>query len=163
MSDDIVENLKKTSAWLRVLLTLAFCVALYVTGVVLLVIILAQLLFSLITGSDNSNLRRLGAGLSAYVGQMLSFMTFSSSERPFPFAPFPVVEAEAEPKAKPEAEADAPSQNRAQTVSTPSAETTAARPDPEPDLESGSAVDDNPSADTTSEQDNDAIPPRTDT
>ncbi|OFE11474.1 hypothetical protein PHACT_13060 [Pseudohongiella acticola] len=91
MSDELVNNLKRTSAWLRVLFMLGFAVALYVVGVVLLVLMLAQILFSLITGDDNSNLRRLGSALTLYVSQILAFLTYNSEEKPFPFAPFPLV------------------------------------------------------------------------
>jgi hypothetical protein len=92
MSDEIVENLKKTSAWLRVLFMAVFVIALYVAGVVLLVLMLAQIVFSLVTGADNTNLRRLGASLSEYVAQILAFLTYNSEERPFPFAQFPLSE-----------------------------------------------------------------------
>lgn len=90
MSDEIVENLKKPSAWLRVLFMAGFAVALYVVGVVLLVLMLAQIVFSLVTGSDNANLRKLGASLSEYVAQILAFLTYNSEEKPFPFTPFPL-------------------------------------------------------------------------
>lgn len=89
MSDEIVDNLKKQSAWLRVLFMAGFVVALYVTGVVLLVIMLAQIIFSLFSGSDNQNLRRLGAGLASYVSQILAYLTYNSESRPFPFSSFP--------------------------------------------------------------------------
>ena len=85
MSDDVVDNLKESSTWVRILLMAGFAVALYVTGVVLLVITLAQILFSLITGDSNANLRRVGASLSDYVAQILAFLTYNSESRPFPF------------------------------------------------------------------------------
>ena len=94
MSDEIVDNLKTPSEWLRVLYMAGFVVALYVTGVVLLVLMLAQIMFSLITGTDNTNLRRLGASLSDYVAQILGFLTYNSELRPFPFTPFPITEPE---------------------------------------------------------------------
>ena len=109
MSDEIVDNLKKPSAWLRVLFMAGFVVALYVTGVVLLVIMLAQIIFSLLTGGDNSNLRRMGAGLSTYVSQILAYLTYNSEQRPFPFSNFPQQSASdenpaPEPGAEPEPE-----------------------------------------------------------
>lgn len=88
MSDEYVENLKKPSAWLRVLFMAGFVLALYVAGVILLVLMLAQILFSLITGEDNANLRRLGASLTLYVAQILQFLTYNREEKPFPFAQF---------------------------------------------------------------------------
>lgn len=89
MSDEIVNNLKKPSAWFRVLFMAGFVVALYVAGVILLVLMLAQIVFSLLTGADNTNLRRLGAGLARYVSQILAFLTYNSDQKPFPFLPFP--------------------------------------------------------------------------
>lgn len=90
MSDEYVENLKKPSAWLRVLFMAGFVLALYVAGVILLVLMLAQILFSLITGEDNANLRRLGASLTLYVSQILEFLTYNREDKPFPFAQFPL-------------------------------------------------------------------------
>lgn len=119
MSDEIVDNLKKPSAWMRVLFMAGFVVALYVTGVVLLVIMLAQIIFSLLTGGDNQNLRRMGAGLSSYVSEILAYLTYNSELRPFPFSnfpqqpgaesapePAPAPEPDPEPRPKPQAYAE---------------------------------------------------------
>jgi hypothetical protein len=90
MSDDFVENLKKPSAWLRILFMAGFVVALYVSGMILLVLMLVQILFSLLTGDDNPNLRRLGGSLAAYVAEILAFLTYNTQQKPFPFLPFPL-------------------------------------------------------------------------
>lgn len=92
MSDDFVENLKKPSAWLRILFMAGFVVALYVSGMILMVLMLAQILFSLLTADDNPNLRRLGGSLAAYVAQILAFLTYNTHQKPFPFLPFPSTE-----------------------------------------------------------------------
>lgn len=90
MSDDFVENLKKPSAWLRILFMAGFVVALYVSGMILMVLMLAQILFSLLTGDDNPNLRRLGGSLAAYVAEILAFLTYNTQQKPFPFLAFPL-------------------------------------------------------------------------
>lgn len=90
MSDDFIENVQKKRHWLRILYMLVFFVALYVTGAVILVLVVAQALFTLVTGSDNINLRRLGNSLSIYVHEMLRFLTYNSEYRPFPFSSFPI-------------------------------------------------------------------------
>lgn len=90
MSDEMMENVKKKQHWLHIFYTLLFMVALYVTAIVLLVVVIAQALFSLFSGSDNPNLRRLGASLSDYVRQLLAYATYNSDHRPFPFSSFPV-------------------------------------------------------------------------
>lgn len=92
MSDDIVQNLTRPSIWLRILFMIGFAVALYVTAIILLVLVGAQILFSLFSGGDNINLRRFGAALTEYIRQILLYLTFNSESRPFPFAPFPLLE-----------------------------------------------------------------------
>jgi hypothetical protein len=88
MSDDVVENLKQPSQWLRIAFMLALAVALYVTGIILTLLIVAQVLFSLLTGRDNQNLREFGLDLTNYVQDILKFLTYSSEFRPFPFSPY---------------------------------------------------------------------------
>lgn len=87
MSDDIVENLKEPSQWLRIAFMIALAVALYVAGVVLTLLTIAQAVFSLLTGKDNENLRALGKDLSTYVHQILEFLTYNSELKPFPSLP----------------------------------------------------------------------------
>ncbi|MEY3667088.1 MAG: hypothetical protein RL572_628 [Pseudomonadota bacterium] len=102
MADDIVENLKQPAQWFRIAFMLALAVALYLAGMVLTLLIIAQALFGLLTGADNRNLRELGAALTAYVRLVLDFLTYNSEFKPFPFAPFtpdPACVAEPSPSA----------------------------------------------------------------
>ena len=94
--DEVVHNARQPSTWLRILFMLVFCVILYVVGVIFFVLTVAQALFALLTGADNDNLRRLGQALTVYVTQILSFISFNTEERPFPFMPFPEVEPAAD-------------------------------------------------------------------
>ncbi len=89
MSDDIVENLSRPEQWLRVLFMAVLVVGLYVVGLMLTLVTVGQVLFSLVTGSDNDNLRALGKSLSLYVKQILDFLTYNSEVKPFPFSPYP--------------------------------------------------------------------------
>ena len=89
MSDDIVENLSRPEQWLRVLFMAVLAVALYVVGLMLTLVTVGQVLFSLVTGSDNQNLRALGGSLILYVKQILDFLTYNSEVKPFPFSPYP--------------------------------------------------------------------------
>lgn len=90
--EKILEHLATPASWLRVLFVLGFCVILYLAGLVVLALTLAQALFSLFTGGDNYNLRRLGAAIADYIRQLLLYITYNTEQRPFPFAPFPEVE-----------------------------------------------------------------------
>ena len=91
--DNIIVNLKQGSAWVRVILMIAFAVVLYVIipGIVL-VLMLTQTLFVFITGDSNENLRVLGTALSKYIFEVLQFLSYASDNRPFPFSGFPSVE-----------------------------------------------------------------------
>jgi hypothetical protein len=130
MSDDFVENLKKPSAWLRILFMAGFVVALYVSGMILLVLMLAQILFSLLTGDDNPNLRRLGGSLSAYVAEILAFLTYNTQQKPFPFLPFPLP-PQPESETAETAEVQEETQQYQQAESTDMAAESATQPTPE--------------------------------
>ena len=90
--EDIVDNLRQPSAWIRVVFMLAFAVFLYlIIAPVILVLIIVQALFAVITGAENDNLRFLGSALTVYVSQILEFVTYNSEIKPFPFSDFPGV------------------------------------------------------------------------
>ena len=55
-------------------------------------ILIAQFIFSLITGEDNINLRKFGHSLSIYIFDTLKFLTYASEEKPFPFADWPLAD-----------------------------------------------------------------------
>ncbi len=123
MSDDIVENLKQPSQWLRIAFMLALAIALYVASVILTLLTLAQAVFSLLTGSDNKNLRALGRDLATYVKQILDFLTYNSEIKPFPFSDYPSADAQpAEPvvDAKPARKPRKPATKKATTPKKPS-------------------------------------------
>ena len=91
--DSIVDNFKQVSAWIRVLFMFAFAIVLYlVIAPVILVLMIVQALFVIITGDSNSNLRFLGAALSKYIFQVLQFVSYNSNTKPFPFSDFPKVD-----------------------------------------------------------------------
>ena len=91
--DNIIGNLKQGSAWVRVILMIAFAVVLYVIiPAIVLVLMLTQTLFVFITGDSNDTLRVLGTVLSKYIFEVLQFLSYASDNRPFPFSAFPSVE-----------------------------------------------------------------------
>ena len=89
--DNIIDNLKQS--WIRIILMVVFAVVLYLAiPLVLLVLMIAQVLFVLITGESNANLRSLGAALSTYIFQIVQFMSYVTDVKPFPFSDFPKAE-----------------------------------------------------------------------
>lgn len=88
-NDQIKSNLLSSKHWLRLVFMLLFAAILQVASIVMWGLVIVQFLFSLITGSDNSNLRKFGYSLSVYIFSIFKFLTYSSEEKPFPFADWP--------------------------------------------------------------------------
>lgn len=95
MNEQLKSNLKSSKHWLRLVFMLIFAAILQLASLVMWVLVIAQFLFSLITGEDNQNLRKFGHSLSVYIFDTLKFLTYTSEEKPFPFADWPQVD---EPK-----------------------------------------------------------------
>ena len=90
--DEIVDNLRKTNSWIRLVFMIAFVVVLYlIIAPVILVIIIAQVLFTLLTGSQNTNLKDFSNALAHYIYQILKFLLYGIEDKPFPFTDFPKV------------------------------------------------------------------------
>jgi hypothetical protein len=110
--EEIVDNLKQSSHWVRLPFMVAFGFILYLVFVpVVIVMMVAQILFALTTGQSNRNLRGLGSVVQQYVSQIIDYITYNSDERPFPFSDFPeedisVVENSAPKMTEPEAKVD---------------------------------------------------------
>jgi hypothetical protein len=75
----------------RGLLILLFAVVYSITELVIGAVVVLQFGFVLITGEKNAKLLELGARASAYVYQILRYVTFNSETRPFPFSDWPAL------------------------------------------------------------------------
>jgi len=80
---------KDKSSWIRILFVILFWLIFYVSQIVIAAVVIAQCAFRLIAGQPNQYLMQLGDGLSKYVAQLVSYMTFNTDQRPFPFTEFP--------------------------------------------------------------------------
>ena len=85
------KHLKDTSTWKRILFMIAFAIAYNAAEVVLIVIVIAQLGFKLLTGNTNEQLITFGNQLSQYVFAIFKYLTFNTEERPFPFSSWPAI------------------------------------------------------------------------
>ena len=90
-NDQLKSNLTSSKHWLRLVFMLIFAAILQVASIIMWVLVIAQFLFSLVTGADNINLRQFGHSLSIYIFHTLKFLTYASEEKPFPFADWPDV------------------------------------------------------------------------
>jgi len=93
--DQVKQNLQNTNQWIRILYMVLFWIVLYFSMVVTGVLIFIQVLFALITGEDNKNLRNFSADLTKYINQILLFLTYNEDRKPFPFAAWGEVEEHA--------------------------------------------------------------------
>ena len=85
----IFNNLKNGQTWLRGIFMILFGIIYSVTEVIVFVVILLQFFFVLFTGRQNVRLKEFGEGLSVFIYQIVSYWTYNSEERPFPFAKWP--------------------------------------------------------------------------
>lgn len=79
------ENLKSRSTWLRLLFMVVFYVLASVASLVASVVIILGFFWVLFTGEINPQLRRAGQSIATYLYQIVRYMTYNSDERPFPF------------------------------------------------------------------------------
>lgn len=89
MSDEYKENIKDHGTWMRGLNIILFAIIYSVTEIVIALVVVFQFLSVLLTHKTNDKLLSLGMNLSTYIFQILSYVTFNTNERPFPFSDFP--------------------------------------------------------------------------
>ena len=89
MNDEIKQNIKEKSTWLRGLYMLLFMIFYGVAEVIIFTVVVFQFVLSLLTRNTNERLLKLGQSLSTYQYQILIFLTFNSEEHPYPFGAWP--------------------------------------------------------------------------
>ncbi len=78
------------SPWLRLLwMFLFFLLLFYGVKIVVLLAALCQFVLVLINGAANERLRGFSGRLNRYAYEILEFLSFRSSRKPFPFSEFP--------------------------------------------------------------------------
>jgi len=75
--------------WQRGLYMLLFAFLLGVAKFVVFTVVILQFLIVLLTEAPNAQLLQLGESLSAYIYQIMLFLTFNSEKRPYPFSDWP--------------------------------------------------------------------------
>ena len=100
MNDEIKQNIKEKSTWLRGLYMLLFLIFYSVAKVIIFAIIAFQFVLSLLTGKTNDRLVKLGQSLSTYLYQIMIFLTFNSDEHPYPFGAWPAGKPTGKPTVK---------------------------------------------------------------
>lgn len=81
----IEDHVKSRSTWLRLVFMLVFCLLGSIATMVTSVIVALGFFWVLFTGEPNRQLQRTGKGIAAYLFQIVSYLTYNSDTRPFPF------------------------------------------------------------------------------
>lgn len=89
MDPQLKEHITAKTTWSRGLYILLFAIVYSIAEILVVAVVLFQFLSTLLTGSNNQQLLRLGRQLSDFVKQLLMFITYNSEEKPFPFGPWP--------------------------------------------------------------------------
>ena len=86
------EHLTDRNIWVRGLYMAFFALAYAVAEMLVVFVAVFQFVVALVTGSVNAAALKFGANLSAYITQILRFVTFNDEQLPFPFADWPDAE-----------------------------------------------------------------------
>lgn len=73
----------------RLLHTLLFAIAFWVIAWVLAMVTIAQIGYRAFAQAPNEDLRRFGAALAQYAGQLIRYLTAVEDALPFPFSDWP--------------------------------------------------------------------------
>ncbi|MEM9401642.1 MAG: DUF4389 domain-containing protein [Pseudomonadota bacterium] len=79
------DNLKSKSTWLRLVFMIVFSAIANLTLVIAGFIVVIGFLFVLFTGEVNEKVKQAGAVIAAYLSEIISYLTFNSDTKPFPF------------------------------------------------------------------------------
>lgn len=93
---ELKTNVLSAATWLRFVYMVVAGVGFYLAAAVGFFIALFQFLAKLFTGKESRDFADLGANIAEYLAQVTRYVTFSTEDKPFPFARFPVVERKPE-------------------------------------------------------------------
>ncbi len=88
-TSSLERHLKSKPTWLRLFFMLVFWVLAGVTTFVASVVIVLGFFWVLFTGETNVQLKQAGKSIAAYIYQIISYLTYNSDEKPFPFGEWP--------------------------------------------------------------------------
>jgi hypothetical protein len=88
-TEELKENVVQSSKWIRILFVIAFYFVYYLAALLLGLFAVLQFLFHLFTNEPNKNLTKVGVGFRNYMVQIINYVTYQTTEKPFPFSSFP--------------------------------------------------------------------------
>jgi len=89
MNENLIDNIKQQSTWVRGLYMLMYSLFYGVAEFVLFFMVIFQFLLVLFTGKNNPRLQKLGQGIATYAYQIIQYLTFNSDYQAYPFGAWP--------------------------------------------------------------------------
>jgi hypothetical protein len=89
VEQEFKKHISERSTWIRGLYMLLFLLIYKIAEVVMLAVALFQFASKLLTGDTNQRVQVFSRSLCLFIFQVWRFLTFTSEELPFPFAPWP--------------------------------------------------------------------------
>ena len=78
-------NLKSKDTWIRLMFMVIYYVLASVASVVASVVVVLGFLAVLFTGEKNRQLMTAGETIANYIREILSYLTYNTDDKPFPF------------------------------------------------------------------------------
>ena len=88
-TEELKVNVFKQGKWLRILWIALFLFIYTYASLVLYVIAVLQFLFNLFTDNPNKSLSELAALFRDWMVQIINFVTYQETDKPYPFSEFP--------------------------------------------------------------------------
>jgi hypothetical protein len=89
MNSELKKHLTTKSTWIKGLYIILFAIIFNIAEFLIAAVVTLQFVLTLLTGKNNERLLVFGQNLSIFSYQVIRFMTFNSSEKPYPFSPWP--------------------------------------------------------------------------
>jgi cytoskeletal protein RodZ len=89
MDTSLKQNLTSQEKWIRFFFMVVFFVINYFVQIFVGILALFQFITTLIKGNPNERVLVLGDSVSQFVYQIMSYLTYSTDERPYPFSEWP--------------------------------------------------------------------------
>jgi hypothetical protein len=89
--NDVKKNIGSDAFWLKTLFIVLFSIVYRVLDIIVLLLVVVQWGFNLVTGDVNPALNKFSDGLACYIAQIVRYVTGNDETKPFPFTDWPTI------------------------------------------------------------------------
>lgn len=87
---EIKQSIKSDAFWIKTLFIILFSIVYRILDIVVLLLVIVQWGFTLITGQANPALNEFSESLACYISQIVRYITNNSDTKPYPFTDWPL-------------------------------------------------------------------------